>query len=92
MPTERVLVDEEILSRLLDIAYDVLGIECDPQGNFFEYGDSLAATQMCSLATNRHGWNITARDVFAWESFTLLAGAIERDEAEREALERKRET
>ncbi|MER6775007.1 acyl carrier protein [Streptomyces bacillaris] len=85
MPTERMHVDEKILSTLLDLAYEVLGIECDPHGNFFEYGDSLAAARMCSLAANRHGWKISARDVFAWESFTLLAGAIERDKGEQEA-------
>jgi hypothetical protein len=85
MPTERTHVDGKVLSTLLDLAHEVLGIECDPQSNFFEYGDSLAATHMCSLAAGRHGWSITARDVFAWESFTLLAGAIERDGDGREA-------
>ncbi|MEU7449780.1 acyl carrier protein [Streptomyces diastaticus] len=85
MPTERVQVDEKILSTLLRLAYEVLGIECAPHCNFFEYGDSLAATHMCSLAAKRHGWKISARDVFAWESFTLLAGAIERDKGDQKA-------
>ncbi|WP_255950598.1 acyl carrier protein [Streptomyces odontomachi] len=89
MPTERSHVHEKILSTLLELAYEVLGIECDPQGNFFEYGDSLAATQMCTLAATQYGWKITARDVFAWESFVLLAGAVEREEAEREEAGRE---
>jgi hypothetical protein len=73
------------LSALLDLAYEVLGIRCDPDENFFDHGDSMAATQLCTLAARRHGWTITPRDLFAWTSFTLLAGVIEREEAERRA-------
>jgi hypothetical protein len=76
---------EEPLPALLELAHEVLGIHCDPGENFFDHGDSLAATQMCTLAARRHGWTITPRDVFAWESFALLAGMVERDEAERRA-------
>lgn len=68
---------------LLELAYEVLGVQCGPGENFFDHGDSMAATQLCALAVSRHGWRITPRDVFAWESFALLAGLIERDEAER---------
>ncbi|MGH3380971.1 MAG: phosphopantetheine-binding protein [Actinoallomurus sp.] len=75
----------ELLSVLLELAYEVLGIQCDPGENFYDHGDSLAATQLCTLAARRHGWTITPRDVFAWESFALLAGVVERDEAERRA-------
>ncbi|MFI5808659.1 acyl carrier protein [Streptomyces sp. NPDC051561] len=82
MPTERVHTDEKIIFTLLSLAHEVLGIECDPHRNFFEYGDSLAATHMCTLAASRHGWQISARDVYAWESFTLLADAIERDKCD----------
>jgi hypothetical protein len=73
----------EPLSALLDLADEVLGIRCDPGENFFDYGDSMAAAQLCALGARRHGWTITARDVFAWESFALLAEVIERDGAER---------
>jgi hypothetical protein len=76
---------DELLSALLELTYEVLGVRCDPGENFFDHGDSMAAAQLCSLAARRHGWMITARDVFAWESFALLAGVIERDEAERRA-------
>jgi hypothetical protein len=76
---------DELLSALLELAHEVLGIQCDPGENFFDHGDSLAATQLCTLAARRHGWTITPRDVFAWESFALLAGVVERDEAERRA-------
>ena len=72
-----------LLSALLELAYEVLGIRCDPGENFFDHGDSMAAAQLCALGGQRHGWTITPRDVFAWESFTLLAGVIERDKAER---------
>jgi hypothetical protein len=77
--------EAELLSALLELAYDVLGIRCDPGENFFDYGDSMAAAQLCALGARRYGWTITPRDVFAWESFALLAGVIERDEAERRA-------
>jgi Phosphopantetheine attachment site len=80
---------DELLSALLELTYEVLGIRCDPSENFFDHGDSMAAAQLCSLAARRHGWMITARDVFAWESFALLAGVVERDEAERRAAARK---
>jgi phosphopantetheine binding protein len=76
---------DELLSTLLELAYEVLGIQCAPSENFFDHGDSMAAAQLCSLAARRHGWTITPRDVFAWESFALLAGVVERDEAERRA-------
>jgi hypothetical protein len=76
------------LSALLELAYDVLGIRCDPGANFFDHGDSMAAAQLCTLGARRYGWTITPRDVFAWESFALLAGVIERDEAERRARTR----
>lgn len=76
---------DELLSALLELAYDVLGIRCDPGENFFDHGDSMAAAQLCALATRRHGWTITPRDVFAWQSFALLAGVVERDEADRRA-------
>lgn len=76
---------DELLSALLELAYEVLGIQCGPGENFFDHGDSLAAAQLCALATRRHGWTITPRDVFAWESFALLAGVVERDEAGRRA-------
>jgi phosphopantetheine binding protein len=76
---------DEPLAALLELAYEVLGIRCDPSENFFDHGDSMAAAQLCALAARRHGWSITPRDIFAWESFTLLAGVIERDEAERRA-------
>lgn len=73
--------DSELLSALLELTYEVLGIRCDPGGNFFDYGDSLAAAQLCALGARRHGWAITPRDVFAWETFALLAGVIDRDVA-----------
>jgi hypothetical protein len=75
----------EPLSTLLELTYEVLGIRCDPGENFFDHGDSMAAAQLCALGSRRYGWMITPRDVFGWESFTLLAGVIERDEAERRA-------
>lgn len=74
----------EPLPVLLQLAYEVLGIQCGPEENFFDHGDSMAAAQLCALGARRYGWTITPRDVFAWESFTLLAGVIERDEAERQ--------
>jgi hypothetical protein len=77
--------DSELLSALLGLTHEVLGIRCDPGENFFDHGDSLAAAQLCALGVRRHGWMITPRDVFAWESFALLAQVIERDEAERRA-------
>jgi hypothetical protein len=77
--------EAELLSALLELTYEVLGIRCDPDENFFDHGDSLAAAQLCALGARRYGWAITPRDVFAWESFALLAGVIERDEAERRA-------
>ncbi|MCA1268683.1 acyl carrier protein [Streptomyces rubiginosohelvolus] len=92
MSIERVHLHEEILFAILDLAYEVLGTRCDPQRNFFEYGDSLAATQLCHLAADRYGWIMSARDIFGWESFSLLAGAVERDEAGRRAQEQKGET
>lgn len=79
MSTEPGGVQTEPLATLLDLAYEVLGIRCDPDRGFFDYGDSMAATHMCSLGRSRHGWEITARDVFAWETFLDLAGAIRRD-------------
>jgi hypothetical protein len=75
----------ELLSALLELTYEVLGIRCDSGENFFDHGDSMAAAQLCALAARRYGWTITLRDVFAWESFALLAGVVERDEAERRA-------
>jgi hypothetical protein len=72
----------EPLSPLLELADEVLGIRCEPDENFFDHGDSIAAVQLCALGARRYGWTITARDVFAWESFALLARMIERDEAE----------
>jgi hypothetical protein len=75
----------EALSALLELTHEVLGIRCDPGESFFDHGDSMAAAQLCALGARRHGWTITPRDVFAWESFALLAGVIERDEAERRA-------
>ncbi|MGP4022506.1 acyl carrier protein [Actinomadura sp. 3N407] len=85
MPTHPARTVDEPLSVLLDLAYEVLGIRCDPGENFFDHGDSMAATQLCALAARRHGWTVTARDIFAWESFALLAGMIERVEDERRA-------
>jgi hypothetical protein len=79
--------DAELLAVLLDLTYEVLGIRCDPGENFFDYGDSMAAAQLCALAARRHGWTITTRDIFAWESFALLAGVVERDEAARHMTE-----
>jgi hypothetical protein len=73
------------LSALLELTDEVLGIRCDPGESFFDHGDSMAAVQLCALGARRYGWTITPRDVFAWESFVLLAGVIERDEAERHA-------
>ncbi|MFI0514229.1 acyl carrier protein [Streptomyces sp. WSLK1-5] len=81
MSTETAAVGDDPLATLLDLSYEVLGLRCDPNRSFFDYGDSMAATQMCTLGRNRHGWKITARDVFAWDSFVLLAGAIQRDGA-----------
>jgi hypothetical protein len=75
----------ELLSALLELTYEVLGIRCDPGENFFDNGDSMAAAQLCALGARRYGWTITPRDVFAWESFALLAGVIERDETGRQA-------
>jgi Phosphopantetheine attachment site len=75
--------DAELLPVLLDLAYEVLGIRCNPGENFFDYGDSLAAAQLCALGARRYGWTMTTRDIFAWESFALLAWVIERDEAAR---------
>jgi len=75
----------EFLPAVLELAADVLGIPCAAEDNFFDYGDSMAAAQLCQLAARRHGWAITPRDVFAWESFALLAGVIARDEAARRA-------
>ena len=75
----------ELLPALLELTYEVLGIRCEPGENFFDHGDSLAAAQLCSVGARRYGWTITPRDVFAWESFALLAGVIERDEADRQA-------
>jgi hypothetical protein len=72
----------EQLCVLLELTDEVLGIRCDPAENFFDHGDSVAAAQLCALGARRYGWTITPRDVFAWESFTLLAGVIQRDEAE----------
>ncbi|MFI0351066.1 phosphopantetheine-binding protein [Actinomadura sp. 9N407] len=74
---------EEPLSVLLELTDEVLGIRCDPGENFFDHGDSMAAAQLCALAARRHSWTITPRDLFAWESFSLLAGVIERDGTER---------
>ncbi|MFJ7413767.1 acyl carrier protein [Streptomyces sp. NPDC098077] len=91
MSIEHVHLHEEILSAILGLTHEVLGMRCDPQSNFFEYGDSLAATQLCHMAADRYGWSMSARDIFGWESFDLLAGAVERDEAERRARERKGE-
>ena len=71
------------LAALLGLTHEVLGIRCDPGENFFDHGDSLAAAQLCALGARRYGWAITPRDVFAWESFALLAGVIERDETGR---------
>ena len=82
-PTHMAIPGAEILCALLELAHEVLGIRCDPGENFFDHGDSMAAAQLCALAARRYGWTITPRDVFAWESFALLAGVIERDEAER---------
>jgi Phosphopantetheine attachment site len=73
------------LSALLELTYEMLGIRCNPGESFFDHGDSMAAVQLCALGARRYGWTITPRDVFAWESFALLAGVIERDEAERRA-------
>jgi hypothetical protein len=73
----------EPLSTLLELTYEVLGIRCDPSENFFDYGDSMAAAQLCAVGARRYGWVITPRDVFGWDSFALLAGVIERDEAQR---------
>jgi hypothetical protein len=75
--------DGELLPVLLDLTYDVLGIRCEPGENFFDYGDSMAAAQLCALGARRYGWTITTRDIFAWESFALLAWVIERDKAAR---------
>jgi hypothetical protein len=77
------------LTALLELTYEVLGIRCEPGENFLDHGDSMAAAQLCALGARRHGWKITPRDVFAWESFALLAGVIERDDAERRATERR---
>lgn len=73
----------ELLSTLLELAYEVLGIRCNSSDNFFDHGDSMAAAQLCALGSSRYGWTITPRDVFGWQSFALLAGVIERDETER---------
>jgi Phosphopantetheine attachment site len=77
---------DELLGTLLELAYEVLGIRCDRDENFFDYGDSMAAVQLCALTARRHGWTITPRDVFAWQSFAQLAGVVERDEAERRTI------
>jgi Phosphopantetheine attachment site len=81
--TARPIAGGEILLALVELAYEVLGIRCDPGENFFDHGDSMAAAQLCALGARRYGWTITPRDVFAWESFALLAGVIERDVAAR---------
>ncbi|SFP83163.1 acyl carrier protein [Actinomadura madurae] len=81
MPTD--FTADKPLSELLDLAFEVLGVHCDPGENFFDHGDSMAAARLCTLAARRHGWTITPRDLFAWTSFTLLAGVIEREESER---------
>lgn len=73
----------EVLPALLELANEVLGVRCDPGSNFFDHGDSMAAAQLCALGAKRHGWMVTPRDVFGWESFAHLAQVIERDEAER---------
>jgi hypothetical protein len=91
LSTEPTVAGTEPLSTLLNLAYEVLGIRCDPDRSFFDYGDSMAATHMCTLGRNRHGWAITARDVFAWDSFVQLAGAIERDGAKQAADSRSPE-
>jgi hypothetical protein len=72
-----------VLPTLLDLAHEVLGIRCEPGDSFFDHGDSMAAAQLCALGNSRYGWTVTPRDVFGWQSFALLAGVIERDEAER---------
>jgi hypothetical protein len=77
--------EDELLSALLELTYEVLGIRCNPGENFFDHGDSMAAAQLCALGGRRYGWTITPRDVFAWESFVLLASVIERDETGRQA-------
>jgi hypothetical protein len=82
-PAPMAIPGGEILLALLELADEVLGVRCDPGENFFDHGDSMAAAQLCALGARRYGWTITPRDVFAWESFALLAGVIERDEAER---------
>ncbi|WP_021591126.1 acyl carrier protein [Actinomadura welshii] len=81
MPTD--FTADKPLSELLDLAFEVLGVHCDPGENFFDHGDSMAAARLCTLAARRHGWTITPRDLFAWTSFALLAGVIEREESER---------
>jgi hypothetical protein len=73
----------ELLSALLELAYEVLGVRCDSSDNFFDHGDSMVAAQLCALGGSRYGWTITPRDVFGWQTFALLAGVIERDETER---------
>lgn len=80
--TDEVGSSDEALSILLELTDDVLGIRPDPGDNFFDHGDSMAATQLCTLAARKHGWTITPRDLFAWETFSLLAGVIERDRTE----------
>jgi hypothetical protein len=73
----------EPLLALLELAYEVLGIRCDSGDNFFDHGDSIAAAHLCALGNSRYSWTITPRDVFGWQSFALLAGVVERDEASR---------
>lgn len=72
-------LEVEPLTALLELAAEVLGTHCRPDENFFDHGDSMAAAHLCALAARRYGWTITPRDVFAWESFALLAGMIEQD-------------
>jgi acyl carrier protein len=68
-----------LLSDLLELTHEVLGIRCDPGEHFYDHGDSMAAAELCVLGEQRYGWTITPRDVFAWDSFAVLAGVIERD-------------
>ncbi|MCQ0016716.1 hypothetical protein [Actinomadura madurae] len=48
MPTE--FTADKPLSELLDLAFEVLGVHCDPGENFFDHGDSMAAARLCTLA------------------------------------------